>query len=261
MSENEVLYSVDGSVATITINRPKKYNALNTFVVEELRKAMNKAEDDDTVRVIILTGSGEKAFAAGADINEFRDKDSETVRPLAEAGQSLCTEIESMTKPVIACVNGFALGGGCEIAMACDIRYASTNARFGQPEINLGIIPGFGGTVRLPRLIGLGMAKELVFSGEQIIAEEAKDLGLINEVFESVEKLREETNALAQDLSKKPGVAIKLAKKSMNAAWALPVAKNLELEVDLFTEVFDTEDKEEGVDAFLSKREPDFSHK
>lgn len=261
MSEKEVLYETEDGIATITINRPSKYNALNTSVVTQLTEMFKRAEADSDVRVAILTGSGEKAFAAGADISEFKDKDSKTVRTLAENGQNLCTFIESMSKPVIAVVNGFALGGGCEIAMACDIRYASANARFGQPEINLGIIPGFGGTVRLPRLVGLGIAKELTYTGDQIKADEAYRIGLVNKVFESVEELRAGALKLASKLVTKPGVATKLAKKSLNLAWETSLEKNLEFEVDVFCETFDTEDKDEGVDAFLSKRDPTFKHK
>ncbi|MDF1541166.1 MAG: enoyl-CoA hydratase/isomerase family protein, partial [Candidatus Thorarchaeota archaeon] len=189
MSEEIVLYETIGGVAKITINRPSKYNALNTSVVTKLTELMTKAENDSNIRVVVLTGAGDKAFAAGADISEFSGKDSKSVRPLAENGQNLCVYMESMGKPVIAAINGYALGGGCEIAMACDFRYASSNAKFGQPEINLGIIPGFGGTVRLPRLVGLGIAKELVCSGENINADEALRIGLVNKVFDSVEDL------------------------------------------------------------------------
>ncbi len=263
MSEQDVLYKVDNGVATVTINRPAKYNALNIAVVGALREMMKQAEEDDSVRVVILTGTGEKAFAAGADIAEFKDKDSKTVRPLAENGQVFCKYMESMSKPVIAAINGFALGGGCEIAMACDIRYASANALLGQPEINLGIIPGFGGTVRLPRLVGLGKAKELVYTGDNLKAEEALRIGLVDKVFESVEAMREGTAALAMKIAGKPGVAVKLAKQSLNHAWDLPLGKNLDFEVDVFCETFGTEDKEIGVDAFLSKskEKPKFKHK
>ncbi|MHA1902556.1 MAG: enoyl-CoA hydratase/isomerase family protein [Candidatus Thorarchaeota archaeon] len=261
MSEQEVLYSVSDGIATVTINRPSKYNALNVSVVKTLRDFFKKAEEDSSVRVVILTGMGEKAFAAGADISEFVGKKSSEVRPLVENGQEFCRYIESMSKPVIAAVNGFALGGGCEFAMACDIRYASANARFGQPEINLGIIPGYGGTVRLPRLVGLGVAKELTYTGNQIKADEALKIGLVNKVFETVEDLRTGSLELAKKLVTKPGIAIKLAKQSLNNAWVMPIEKNLEFEVDVFCQTFDTEDKEEGVDAFLNKREAKFSHK
>ena len=260
MSEQEVLYEVADGVATITINRPAKYNALNTSVVTTLREFFKKAEEDASVRAVVLTGAGEKAFA-GADITEFKGKDSKTVLPLVENGQDLCKFIEAMSKPVIAAVNGFALGGGSEIAMACDIRYASANSKFGQPEINLGIIPGFGGTVRLARLVGLGMAKELVYSGDQIKSDEALRIGLVNKVFESVEALMGGVATLAKKLATKPGVALNLAKQSLNNTWENPHQSNLKFEVDAFCKTFDTEDKVEGVDAFLNKRDPTFKHK
>ncbi|MHA2395685.1 MAG: enoyl-CoA hydratase/isomerase family protein [Candidatus Thorarchaeota archaeon] len=261
MSEQEVLYEVADGIATITINRPAKYNALNQTVRASLNDFFQKAEKDDAVRVIVLTGAGEKAFAAGADITGFPGVDSKGVRQPALQGQELSVYIESIGKPVIAAVNGFALGGGCELAMACDIRYASANARFGQPEILLGIIPGYGGTVRLPRLVGLGMAKELVFTGDQIKADEAFRIGLVNKVFETIEALREGVKELATKLVTKPGVAIKLAKESLNNAWQQTLSDNLAFELDQFCKTFDTEDKEEGVAAFLEKRKADFKHK
>ncbi|MFX1369115.1 MAG: enoyl-CoA hydratase/isomerase family protein [Promethearchaeota archaeon] len=261
MSEEDVLYGVSDSVATITINRPSKYNALNAGVIRTLREFFEKAENDPGVRAVVLTGAGEKAFAAGADITEFKGRSSNDARPLVEKGQELCTYIEALSKPVICAVNGFALGGGCEIAMACDIRYASANARFGQPEINLGIIPGYGGTVRLPRLVGLGIAKELTYTGDPVNADEAYRIGLVNKVFESIEALHAGVFELAQKLVTKPGIAIKLAKQSLGYAWTMPLKENLEFEVDAFCETFDTEDKDEGVDAFLSKRKPEFKHR
>jgi enoyl-CoA hydratase len=261
MSDEDVLYDAQDGIANITINRPQKYNALNTAVVSKMRELFKQAEQDSTVRAVVLSGAGEKAFAAGADITEFQGKNSEAVRPLAENGQELCKYMESMSKPIIAAVNGFALGGGCEIAMACDIRYASANARFGQPEINLGIIPGFGGTVRLPRLVGLGIAKELVYTGDQIKADEAFRIGLVNKVFESVQALHEGVKELATKLVDKPGVAIKLAKQSLNNAWHLSLLDNLAFEVNVFCQTFDTEDKDEGVEAFLEKRKAEFKHK
>jgi enoyl-CoA hydratase len=261
VSEQEVLYKVADGIATITINRPAKYNALNNEVRTALTDFFKKAEKDDSVRVVILTGAGEKAFAAGADITGFPGKNSKEIRPAVEKGQELCVLIESLSKPVIAAINGFALGGGCEIAMACDIRYASANARFGQPEINLGIIPGYGGTVRLPRIVNLGIAKELVFTGDQIKAEEALRIGLVNKVFGSIEALHEGVKELAIKLVEKPGVAIKLAKQSLNNAWQQTLRDNLAFEVDVFCQTFDTEDKEAGVAAFLEKRKPEFKHR
>ena len=261
MSDEDVLYEAQDGVATITINRPDKYNALNTSVVLKLREFFGEAEDDPNVRVVVLTGAGEKAFAAGADISEFKGKDSKTIRPRVERGQELTKFIESMSKPSIAAVNGFALGGGCEFAMACDIRYASANAKLGQPEINLGVIPGYGGTVRLARLVGLGRAKELVYTGDHITAEEAHRIGLVNSVFDSIDALREGTMELAKKLALRPGVALKLAKQSLNNAWQMGLEENLAFELDVFTQTFDTEDKIEGVDAFLNKRQAEFKHK
>jgi len=261
VSEQEVLYEVADGVATITINRPAKYNALNQTVRAALQNFFKQAAEDDAVRVIVLTGAGEKAFAAGADITGFPGIGSTEVREPALQGQKLSVLIESIGKPVIAAVNGFALGGGCELAMACDIRYASANARFGQPEILLGIIPGYGGTVRLPRLVGLGIAKELVYTGDQIKADEALRIGLVNKVFESIEALHEGVKELTTKLVDKPGVAIKLAKQSLNNAWEQTLTANLAYELDMFCKTFDTEDKEEGVAAFLEKRKAEFKHK
>jgi enoyl-CoA hydratase len=261
VSEEIVLYEVLDGVAKITINRPSKYNALNSAVISELTKLMKEAESDSGVRVVIITGAGDRAFAAGADISAFPGRNSTTVRPFVQSGQDFCKYIESMSKPVIAAINGFALGGGCEVAMACDIRYASANAKFGQPEIKLGIIPGYGGSVRLPRLVGLGVAKELVYTGDNISADEALRIGLVNRVFDTTEQLMEGVHELANKLVTRPGVAMKLAKQSLNNAWVMPLEKNLAFEVDAFCETFDTEDKEEGVDAFLNKREAKFSHK
>jgi len=261
VSEQDVLYETADGIATITINRPDKYNALNTSVVLKLREFFEQAENDPKVRVVVLTGAGEKAFAAGADISEFKGKNSETIRPRVERGQELTKFIESMSKPSVAAVNGFALGGGCEIAMSCDIRYASENAKLGQPEINLGVIPGYGGTVRLPRLVGLGVAKELVYTGDHMTAEEAMRVGLVNKVFESIDALMEGIMELAKKLAVKPGIAVKLAKQSLNKSWQMGLDENLAYEVDAFSQTFDTEDKDEGVDAFLSKRKPEFKHR
>jgi enoyl-CoA hydratase len=261
VSEQEVLYDVADGIATITINRPTKYNALNQTVRAAMSDFLHKAEADESVRVVILTGAGDKAFAAGADITGFPGIGSKEVRPAAKQGQELSVYIEAMSKPVIAAVNGFALGGGCELAMACDIRYASANAKFGQPEILLGIIPGYGGTVRLPRLVGLGIAKELVYTGDQIKADEALRIGLVNKVFESIEALHEGVKELATKLVEKPGIAIKLAKQSLNNAWQQTLSDNLAFELDVFCQTFDTEDKEEGVRAFLDKRKATFKHK
>ncbi|MFX1263476.1 MAG: enoyl-CoA hydratase/isomerase family protein [Promethearchaeota archaeon] len=261
MPDDEVLYDTTEAVATITVNRPEKYNALNMSVKKTLCTLFRRAEDDPSVRAVILTGIGEKAFISGADINDFVGKDSKTIRPVVEASRDISRFIDSMRKPVIAAVNGYALGGGCELAMACDIRYASANARFGLPEINLGTLPGNGGTARLPRIVGLGIAKELILTGGMIPAEEALRIGLVNEVFDSVEILRERTRDLATAIASKPGVAVGLANQSISNAWQTPLHEHLAHELDAFCQTFDTQDIREGVAAFLEKREPKFKHK
>jgi enoyl-CoA hydratase len=260
MSDDEVLYATADAVAAITVNRPEKYNALNMSVKKTLYELFRRAEDDPSVRAVILTGMGEKAFISGADINDFVGKDSKTIRPVVEASRDISRFIDSMSKPVIAAVNGYALGGGCELAMACDIRYASANARFGLPEINLGTLPGNGGTARLPRIVGLGIAKELVLTGEMIPAEEAFKVGLVNKVFDSVEMLRERTNELARAIADKPSVAVGLANQSISKAWQMPLNEHLEHELSAICQTFDTQDVREGVAAFLEKRKPDFKH-
>jgi len=261
MVDNEVLYNAKDAVATITVNRPDKYNALNMTVKKTLRNMFQQADEDTSVRVVILTGVGEKAFISGADINDFVNRDSKTIKPIVESSRDISRYIESMSKPTIAAVNGYALGGGCELAMACDIRYASTSARFGLPEINLGTIPGNGGTARLPRIVGLGIAKELVLTGELISAEEAFRIGLVNKIFESVDALREGVFELAAKLASKPRVAVWLANKSLDKAWKMSLDEHLKHELDAFCQTFDTQDISEGVAAFLEKREPKFTHR
>ncbi|MFW9890518.1 MAG: enoyl-CoA hydratase/isomerase family protein [Candidatus Thorarchaeota archaeon] len=261
MSDNEVLYNTADAVATITVNRPEKYNALNMSVKKTLYELFRRAEDDSSVRAVILTGMGEKAFISGADINDFVGKDSKTIRPVVEASRDISRFIDSMSKPVIAAVNGYALGGGCELAMACDVRCASANARFGLPEIDLGTLPGNGGTARLPRIVGLGIAKELILTGDLIFAEEAFRIGLVNKVFDSVKMLRERTRDLAMAIADKPGVAVGLANQSISNAWQMPLHEHLAHELDAFCQTFDTQDVREGVAAFLEKREPKFKHK
>jgi enoyl-CoA hydratase len=260
MSDDEVLYDIKNAIVTITVNRPEKYNALNMSVKKTLYEMFKQAEDDSSARVVILTGMGEKAFISGADINDFVGRDSKTIRPVVEASRDISRFIDSMNKPVIAAVNGYGLGGGCELALACDIRYASANVRFGLPEINLGTLPGNGGTARLPRIVGLGIAKELVLTGEMISAEEAFKIGLANKVFDSVEMLRERTNELATTIADKPGVAVGLANQSITNAWQMTLNEHLAHELDSFCRTFDTQDVREGVAAFLEKRKPDFKH-
>jgi len=261
MTEDLVLFDVRNAIATITINRQDKYNALNLSVKKTLLAMFKQAEEDPSIRVVVITGAGEKAFISGSDITDFVGRDSKTIRSVVGPSRDIAEYMTSMTKPIIAAVNGYALGGGCELALVCDIRYASINARFGLPEIHLGTIPGNGGTVRLPRLVGLGIAKELILTGGRIDAEEALRIGLVNKVFNSQDELREGVLELARKLCKMPGVALGLAKQSIQKAWQLPLNEHLAFELKAFCQTFDTEDKEEGLAAFLEKRKPEFKHK
>ena len=260
MTEDQVLYDVEDMIATITINRVEKYNAFNLSVKESLLTMFRRAEEDPSVRVVVVTGAGEKAFISGSDITDFVGRDSESIKDVVCPSRNIAEYMTSMTKPIIAAINGYALGGGCELALACDIRYASSNAQLGLPEINLGTIPGNGGTVRLPRLVGVGIAKELIMTGGRIDAQEAHRIGLVNKVFASQDDLREGAMQLARKLSEMPGVALSLAKQSIQKAWELSLDEHLAFELDAFCKTFDTEDKEEGVTAFLEKRKPDFKH-
>ncbi|MBC7258100.1 MAG: enoyl-CoA hydratase/isomerase family protein [Chloroflexi bacterium] len=243
-----------GAVGIITINRPKSLNALSRATVAELGAAIDELNADDAIRAIILTGAGEKAFVAGADIGEFNSlRSAEEAAAYARAGQAVLNRIERLPKPVIAAINGYALGGGCELAMACDIRIAADTARLGQPEINLGIIPGYGGTQRLTRLVGKGMAKLLVLSGDPISAQEAQRIGLVDVVVPAAE-LMPKAMELAEKLASKAPVALRLCKQAINEGAEGTLASGLDHEAALFGVVFDTEDRVEGVSAFLEKR-------
>jgi enoyl-CoA hydratase len=261
MTEDLVLFDVKDAIATITVNRVEKYNAFNLAVKQALLTLFRQAEEHPSVRVVIVTGAGEKAFISGSDITDFVGRNSNSIRSVVDPSRNIAQYMTSMTKPIIAAVNGYALGGGCELALACDIRYASINAQFGLPEINLGTIPGNGGTVRLSRLVGLGIAKELILTGGRITAEEALRIGLVNKVFNSVPELKIGVLELAKKLCQMPGVALGLAKQSIQRAWELPLFEHLAFELESFCRTFDTEDKEEGVAAFLEKRRPEFKHR
>lgn len=249
-----VRYEVEEGLGIVTLNRPEKLNALDAKTRLELAEVIDRAEKE--VRVLILTGSG-KAFAAGADVNELLQRDSIKAFEATKLGTELFTKIEELEIPVIAAVNGYALGGGCELAMACDIRIASNKARFGQPEINLSIIPGAGGTQRLPRLVGLGMAKRLVLTGEIIDAETALRIGLVDEVVEH-ERLMERAKEIAAKIMEKSPLAIKIAKKALNASMNMPLREGLRYEAGLFALLFSSEDAKEGMRAFLEKRKAEF---
>lgn len=248
--------TTDG-VATITIDRPEKRNALNGQVRRELMAALDQLESDSAVRVVVITGAGEKAFVAGADIGEFADRTPMEQRAAME-GRRVFEAIAAFPRPVIASVNGYALGGGCELALACDLRIAARSARFGQPEVNLGILPGGGGTQRLPRLVGLGRAMRLILTGELIGAEEAERIGLVDEVVDDGD-LRARTLELAGSIAKHSPIALKLIKEAVRASAEMPLSAGLAFERELFISAFSSDDRTEGVAAFLEKRPPSFT--
>lgn len=252
MECKNILFEVENQVATITFNRPKVLNAVDSETMLELNNAVNKCKEDENIKVTILTGVGSKAFVIGADVAEFKDKSPKEAMKLMELGHSTLRLMETMGKPVIAAVNGFALGGGAEISMACDVRFASDKARFGQPEVPLGLIPGWGGTQRLARLIGIGRAKELIMSGEQITAQRAYEIGLVNRVFPA-EQLIEETQNFAQKLARMPSFAIKMAKYAINYGYDLALDNAGSLEIQCISQCFSTQDLKEGIAAFLQK--------
>jgi enoyl-CoA hydratase len=248
-----------GRVAIITINRPDKRNALNIKTREEGAALLDQLRDDDSVGVVVFTGAGDKAFVAGADIGEFAGRTAITQREVMTT-RSLFTAIDTFPKPVIAMINGYCLGGGCELALACDIRIASQNASFGQPEINLGIIPGGGGTQRLTRLVGEGKAMEIILTGEIIDANTAFAIGLVNHVVPA-DQLQTKTLEIAGRIADKSPIALQLAKEAVKLASKSNLDEGLRREVDLFALCFSTEDKNEGVSAFLEKRKPAFTGK
>ena len=255
MTFSNILLHTQEKISIITINRPESLNALNAQTISELSLALEHLENDAETRVIIITGSGEKSFVAGADIKEFADFGQNKAEELAQIGQNkLFNKIENLKKPVIAAVNGFALGGGLELAMACHIRYASENAKLGLPEVTLGLIPGYGGTQRLPKLVGKGLANEMIFSAKMISAQRAKEIGLVNEVY-PISELIEKTKELAAIISRNSPQGISKAIAAVNAS---DTEKGYQLEIKSFGELFDMEDKKEGVAAFLEKRKPNF---
>jgi enoyl-CoA hydratase/carnithine racemase len=260
MSFENVLLSKKNSIAYVTVNRPKVLNALNMATMEELRSAFTDIKNDREIRVAILTGSGEKAFIAGADIAELAEHDALSGKEYTHRGQSVLDLIEHLGKPVIACINGFALGGGCEMALACTMRLASENAKLGQPEVKLGIIPGYGGSQRLPRLVGKGMAMQLVLTGEMISAQEAHRIGLVNEVTAAA-SLIPRAEAIAQKIIANAPLAIQYAMEAVNQGMEMTLAEGLYLEATLFGMCCATEDKKEGTGAFLEKRAAQFKGK
>ncbi len=260
MNYSNLKIEIKESIALLTINRPDKLNALNRKTVEEIGSGMDELTADENVRGIIITGAGEKAFVAGADISEIAALDRETGRKFAAAGQAVFDKIEQCPKPVLAAVNGFALGGGCELAMACHMRFASENARFGQPEVNLGLIPGFGGTQRLPRLVGKGRALQLLTTGDVIGADEAFRIGLVNEVVPQNELL-DRCGRILKTIFEKSPLAVSEVIEMVNKGLDLDLAAAEKLEAIRFGHICAGEDKAEGTAAFLEKRKPKFSGK
>jgi enoyl-CoA hydratase/carnithine racemase len=253
-----VLYAKKDGIAYVTLNRPKVLNALNQRTWQDLRAAFEDARDDATVRGVILTGAGDKAFIAGADISEIAHITAVDAEQSSRYGQDVLTLIETLGKPVIAAVNGFALGGGCETAMACTIRIASEHARFGQPEVSLGIIPGGGGTQRLPRLVGKGRALQLILSGAMITAQEAYRIGLVNEIVPATDLIASAEAILKQIFANAP-VAIRFSLEAVNRGLETSQAEGMALEASLFGLCAGTEDKNEGTQAFLQKRAAKFT--
>ena len=250
---NNLLLEVQDNIAVLTINRPKSLNALNSETLSELNECLAGLEKREDVKVVILTGSGEKSFVAGADISEMVNATAKEGRAMGMLAREAFGRLENMPQVTIAAVNGYALGGGCEISMACDIRVASENARFGQPECGLGILPGFGGTQRLARLVGKGRAKELIFTCDQIDAQEAYRIGLANKVVPQAELL-DTCKAMAGRIMKNGPFAVTLAKQAINTGYDTDLDSGLKLEANLFGLAFSTEDKKEGMTAFLEKR-------
>ena len=260
MAYQTLLVEKRNRIAFVTINRPDKLNALNAQAKTELKAAFEEIRDDSEVDAVVLTGAGEKGFVAGTDIKELTQLDEQSGKSFSEEGQAVLNLIENLGKPVIAAVNGYALGGGTELALACHIRIASENAKFGQPEVNLGIIPGYGGTQRLARIVGKGRALEMILSGDQIDAQEALRIGLVNKVVPLPDLLKT-AEALAAKIISKGQIAVKLALQSVNATHELSLEAGQSLEAELFGRCCKSEDFKEGTTAFLEKRKPVFKNK
>ena len=253
MTFENILVEKKNAIAYVTVNRPKVLNALNMATMDELRAAFHDIKSDAAIRVVILTGAGEKAFIAGADIGELATHDAVSGKEYTHRGQNVLNLVENLGKPVIACINGFALGGGCEIAMACTMRLASDHAKLGQPEVKLGIIPGYGGTQRLPRLVGKGLAMQLVLTGEMIPAQEAHRMGLVNEVTAPGD-LIPRAEAIAAKIIANAPLAVQYAMEAVNKGMEMTLSAGLYLEAVLFSVACSSEDKKEGTTAFLEKR-------
>jgi enoyl-CoA hydratase len=260
MSYENIIYELVDDIGTITFNRPKALNALNDALLNEFSTALDAVASDENIRVLILTGSGEKSFVAGADIKEIAQCTPLTGRCLSKKGQEIFFKLESLSIPVIAAVNGFALGGGCEISLACDFIYASEKAKFGLPEITLGLIPGYGGTQRLARLIGKNRAKEMIFTGKMIDASEALDIGLVNKVCPP-DTLMDDVMTIAKNIASKGRFSLEAAKRVVNSGFEVDLVNGCKIECDAFGLCMANEDAKEGTSAFLEKRKAKFEGK
>lgn len=260
MSYETIIVEKEDYLATITINRPKALNAINSQVLYDLEAAVKEVKADDAIKVVIITGAGEKSFVAGADITFMLPLSPHEGRFFSNLGERVLRSIELMEKPVIAAVNGFALGGGCELAMACDIRLAAENALFAQPEVGLGVIPGFGGTQRLPRLIGEGRAKELTYTCDNINAEEAYRIGLVNHIYPA-DQLMEQARKMAKKIASKAPLAVGYAKFAIGKGMQVDLDSGMSIESDMFGMCCATKDQKEGMGAFVEKRKPTFTGK
>ncbi|HBP62753.1 MAG TPA: crotonase [Desulfosporosinus sp.] len=257
MEYKNLILEQNGAIAVLTINRPKALNALNADTLTELSTVFDELGRDSSVKAVILTGSGEKAFVAGADIAQMKELNGLEARRFAQLGQSTFRKLELLSQPVIAAINGFALGGGCELAMSCDIRLASETAKFGQPEVTLGLTAGFGGTQRLPRIVGTGVASELLFTGDIIDAQEAYRIGLVNHVYPS-DKLLEEALKLANRIAGRAPVGVQLSKSAIQRGINMDLDSAQDYEAAVFALTFSTRDQKEGCSAFLERRKPVF---
>jgi enoyl-CoA hydratase len=258
MAFKHILFQVEDGTAWITFNRPKVLNALNSELLAEFSRALDDVADNESARVLILTGAGEKSFVAGADINELAAQNPLSAKQFSQKGLAIIGKLQTLPIPVIAAVNGYALGGGMEIAMACDFIYASDNAVFGQPEINLGLIPGFGGTQRLPRLVGINLAKEMMFTGNMISADEAHRIGVVNRVCPP-DTFMDDVKKIAHIISMKGSASLQAAKQAINRGLEVDLVTGLHIETDAFSLCLASQDAKEGTSAFLEKRKPKFT--
>lgn len=260
MELKNVILEKKGNIATVTINRPKALNALNSDTLKDIDAVLENLEADNEIYAVILTGAGDKSFVAGADISEMKDLNEEQGMAFGTLGNNVFRRLENLNKPVIAAIPGFALGGGCELAMACDIRIASEKAKFGQPEAGLGITPGFGGTQRLPRIVGEGKAKELIYTCDIIKADEALRIGLVNKVV-APETLMDEAVAMATKIASNAPIAVKLCKDAINRGMQVGMDEAIVIEAEDFGKCFSSEDQKEGMNAFIEKRAKNFQNK